>query len=152
MSVGAFDASYVPSIADFDRLDPRYRISPDTWKKMPAYEEFGFAVVKLRAGHTRVHPMAFSFPSANTRELFFPTMHIHDGKVHRTAKFDHTLYAQGINGADGRVWVESEALVGRFVKTKLTHAMVNADQHVYRCRMQGRYQNGDVIASVAHSG
>lgn len=149
VSVGAFDASYVPTIADFDRLDPRFRLSADAWKRMPAYEEFGFAVFKLKSGHTRVHPMAFSFPSADPRELFFPTVHIHDGRVHRTARFDHTLYGQGIREADGKVWTESPGLAGQHVKTKLTHAMVRPEQHVYRCRMQGRYQNGDVFVKSA---
>jgi hypothetical protein len=38
--------------------------------------------------------MAFSFPRRDTKALFFPTVHIHDGKVHAKAGFDHALYCQ----------------------------------------------------------
>ena len=39
--------------------------------------------------------MAFDFPRA-AKKLFFPTVHIHDGKVHDKADFDHALYCQAV--------------------------------------------------------
>jgi len=90
VSVGSFDASFVPTVADFARLDERFRLPPGTWDNLPQYRDFGFAVFKLKPGEAKVHPMAFSFPRANPHELFFPTVHIHDGKVHEKARFDHT--------------------------------------------------------------
>jgi len=48
--VGAFEASYVPRLSDFDRLDGRFRIPQHVWKQFPGYESFGFVVFKLRAG------------------------------------------------------------------------------------------------------
>jgi len=92
VTVGNFEASFVPTIADFARLDERFRLPPGTWEKLPAYRDHGFAVFKLKSGEAKIHPMAFSFPRANPAELFFPTVHIHDGKVHERAKFDHVLY------------------------------------------------------------
>ena len=38
--------------------------------------------------------MAFEFPRRNPAELFFPTVHIHDEKIHPLAEFDHELYFQ----------------------------------------------------------
>jgi hypothetical protein len=92
--VGAFVASYVPSRADFARLDPRFRISDKLFDAVPAYADYGFAVFQLAPGKLDVHPMAFSFPTRVPDRLFFPTVHVHDGKVHRTANFDHSLYYQ----------------------------------------------------------
>ena len=46
--VGAFEASFVPSQADFSRLDPRFRIAPEVWAQLPVYEDYGFAVFKLK--------------------------------------------------------------------------------------------------------
>jgi hypothetical protein len=94
VSVGSFEASFVPTLADFDRLDPRFRLPAGAWDKLPQYRAYGFAVFKLKPGVATFHPMAFSFPRADADRLFFPTVHIHDGKVHRTAKFDHALYCQ----------------------------------------------------------
>ena len=102
ISVGSFEASFVPSVKDFDRLDERFRLPVDTWDKLPQYKDYGFAVFKLKQGHKKIHPMAFDFPSSLRGKLFFPTVHIHDGKVHENAEFDHALYCQ-LNGLDGRL-------------------------------------------------
>src|SRR5262249_5892993 len=81
VQVGNFEASFVPTQKDFSRLDERFRLPPDAWKQLPQYETYGFAVFKLKSGEKKVHPMAFSFPREKARTLFFPTVHIHDGKV-----------------------------------------------------------------------
>jgi hypothetical protein len=94
-SVGSFDASYVPSMADFARLDPCFRLSDDVWQALPDYTGFGFAVFKLRKGEQRVHPMAFSFPIREPGRVFYPTVHVHDGAAHEFCAFDHALYYQG---------------------------------------------------------
>jgi hypothetical protein len=41
--------------------------------------------------------MAFEFVTRQPDTLFFPTLHVHDGLVHESAKFDHYLYYQGEN-------------------------------------------------------
>src|SRR2546423_9198337 len=62
VQVGDFEASFVPTMTDFSRLDERFRLPADTWNKLPQYESYGFAVFKLKPGAMTVHPMAFSFP------------------------------------------------------------------------------------------
>lgn len=123
-SVGDFEASFVPSIADFDRLDPRFRLEPDVFAALPAIADWGFAVFKLRARRAappseparpslwsrlvgrrpppppptvamqKIHPMALSFPTRFPGRLYFPTLHVHDGAVHDRARFDHALFCQ----------------------------------------------------------
>jgi hypothetical protein len=91
--VGAFEASFVPSIDLLDRLDARFRINRQLWNQLPQYASFGFVVFKLRPGnHVNVHPMAFSFRTRDPATLFFPTVHIHDGTVHEKVTFDHIFY------------------------------------------------------------
>jgi hypothetical protein len=46
-SVGAFDASYVPTIADFSRLDARFQIPAGTWAKLGGYRRFGLSSAAL---------------------------------------------------------------------------------------------------------
>ena len=92
--VGSFHASYVPSVGDFSELDERFRLAPAIWKKLPAYTEYGFVVFQFKPGHQKPHPMAFSFPSAEPEQIYFPTTHVHDSAFHRRAEFDHDLYVQ----------------------------------------------------------
>lgn len=149
ISVGAYDASFVPRIADFHRLDARFRLLDQVWGEFPGYADYGFAVFKLKPGKGEAHPMAFSFPSADPKKLFFPTLHIHDGKAHDKEHFDHTLYMQGDRADAGRGWEESPGLAHSKVRWQITHGMVRPEQHVLRQKMQGVFANGDVVVELA---
>lgn len=92
--VGSFVASYVPTRADFGRLDPRFRMPDVLFDAVPHYADYGFAVFQLEAGTSTVHPMGLKFPTRAPDKLFFPTVHVHDGRFHRRAAFDHALYFQ----------------------------------------------------------
>ncbi|WP_395738308.1 hypothetical protein [Prosthecobacter sp.] len=146
VSVGAYDASFVPTAADFSRLDERFRLAEGTWDKLPGYADFGFAVFKLKPGNAQVHPMAFSFPTALAGTVFFPTMHIHDGKIHAKETFDHKLYLQGSGlNVMGGGWEESPGLAVTKVKCGYTHGMVRPEMHVYRNQIRGICDNGDIL-------
>ncbi len=144
VSMGAFDASYVPRIADFARLDERFQLPADVWPRLPAYQNFGFAVFKLKPGHSTIHPMAFSFPTARPNDIFFPTLHIHDGEIHDKEDFDHTLYCQP-SGQNLSLWSESPRPAVAFAKCGLTHGMVRPEQHVYRRSLVGNLPNADIV-------
>jgi hypothetical protein len=110
--VGKFEASFVPTVKDFDRLDERFRMPDGVFDKLPMYKDWGFAVFQLKdfgggivdkvkrvfssgpLKTEKIHPMAFTFPRRDRDALFFPTLHVHDGVVHDTAQFDHVLYLQ----------------------------------------------------------
>ncbi|MGV3757771.1 MAG: hypothetical protein ACO1QS_20515 [Verrucomicrobiota bacterium] len=144
--VGNYEASFVPTVADFSRLDERFRLADEVWQSLPAYQNHGFAVFKLKSGKHEPHPMAFSFPRRQVGSLFFPTVHIHDGKVHAKAGFDHTLYCQPT--AQGKLelknWAESNSLAKNFVDITKTNGIVDGSQHCYRLLMQGQLNNTDI--------
>ena len=148
VEVGAFDASFVPRLADFERLDPRFRLPPQVWDQLPQYADHGFVVFALRAAAQQlvpVHPMAFRFPRRDRGEVFFPTVHVHDGEVHPTADFDHHLYLQVDGAVDGdwersaRGMTESRDVVGR---------LVAAGRPVYRQILMGDLPNRDQIVAA----
>lgn len=93
-AVGSFIASFVPTRADFARLDPRFRMPEVLFDAVPHYGDYGFGVFQLAPGKVTVHPMALTFPTRAPDKLFFPTVHVHDGRFHPKAKFDHALYYQ----------------------------------------------------------
>src|SRR5208282_3784680 len=109
----------VPTMDDWDRLDERFRLPTGVFDGVPQYRDYGFAVFKLKATRPKswlaflgldfssqaIHPMAFEFPRADPDRLFFPTVHVHDGKFHPTAYFDHTLYFQRLG--DPGDWKQS---------------------------------------------
>lgn len=101
-SVGLFEASYVPTRADFARLDPRFRLDDGVLDALGERSSYGFVVVKLArsAAVQRVHPIGFVFPSRSSK-LFFPTVHVHDGRVQSMVSFDHALYTTDAARAEG---------------------------------------------------
>ena len=147
VEVGDFIASFVPAIKDFARLDEKFRLPDGVWDKLPQYKDFGFAVFKLKKpekGQSKVHPMAFEFPRADKKVLFFPTVHIHDGKVNAKAGFDHSLFCQ-VSGEAPLRWEESPELADAFVKVKAAEGVVDGNAHVYRKLMKGTFDNKDVL-------
>jgi hypothetical protein len=97
-----------------------------------------------------IHPMAFSFPRRDVRTLFYPTVHIHDGKVHAKAEFDHVLYCQPREyqqlGLDD--WTESATHAANFMNVKKTGGVVAPDQHCYKREMHGRLPNQDTLLTI----
>jgi hypothetical protein len=150
VQVGNFEASFVPTQKDFSRLDERFRLPPDAWKQLPQYESYGFAVFKLKSGEMKVHPMAFSFPRQKAKALFFPTVHIHDGKVHAKAHFDHALFCQPTQDERPAIqaWKESRGHPTSFMQVNKTKGIVVADQHCYKKEMRGMLANKDTFLAV----
>lgn len=145
VEVGSFEASFVPTIQDFDRLSERFRLPTGTWDQLPAYKDYGFAVFKLKPGAKIIHPMAFDFPRADPYRLFFPTVHIHDGKVHNTALFDHALYCQKMpqDRFSLAQWKESPEPCDRFMKLDKSAGIMEPATHCYQMKIVGRKKNAD---------
>ena len=179
--VGAFEASFVPSPADFGRLDPRFRLDTDVLEMLGAlaasgetragpgpnrlddYGDYGFAVFQLRGlGRKRgwldrllgrapqptsldFHPMAFEFPRRDPTSLFFPTVHVHDGRVEPTAGFDHTLYCQADPGLEDALagWTRSDGPASRWVDVPSSQGTVAPDLPLRRLSVMGYQPNLD---------
>lgn len=150
ISVGSFEASFVPTVADFSRLDERFRLPSDVWGKLPDYKDYGFAVFKLKPGEATVHPMAFYFRRRDLSALFFPTVHIHDGTVHAKAHFDHALYCQPTPDERPAVeqWKESYTHPLNFMQIDKTRGLVLKDQHCYKKEMRGSLPNRDTLLKI----
>jgi hypothetical protein len=152
VEVGDFEASFVPTEKDFARLDPRFRLPEGAWNKLPLYQDYGFAVFKLKPGLQSVQPMAFSFPRRDKSALFFPTVHIHDGKVHAEAEFDHVLYCQPREGEplkhdDKVAWEESRGHARSFMNMGRVKGLLDPDQHCYKTAMNGQLPNRDTFVA-----
>jgi len=153
VQVGDFEASYVPTEKDFARLDARFQLPAGAWQKLPSYKTYGFAVFKLKPGLQSVQPMAFSFPRRDAATLFFPTVHIHDGKVHTDADFDHILYCQPRDGEplkfdSSRNWEESHGPAQNFMKMAKAKGLLERDLHCYKSPMFGDLPNRDTIVAL----
>ncbi|MBM4365506.1 MAG: hypothetical protein FJ102_04775 [Deltaproteobacteria bacterium] len=145
--IGDFVGSFVPTQADFVRLDPRFRIAPEVWAGLPAYADFGFAVFQLKHGG-KAHPMAFRFRTRSVDRLFFPTVHIHDGQVQELAPFDHTLYFQepGVPMAGERRFLDrGQEPASTAVDVGRAAGLVDGALPVHRILLSGRRKNEDVL-------
>lgn len=166
--VGDFEASFVPTLGDLDRLDPRFRLPRAVWTALGGvYDDWGFAVFKLRVlqegprpgffarlfgkkaelvspGSRAYHPMAFTFPSRDPARTFFPTVHVHDGEVHPTAHFDHALYVQPSAGVDVPGFTRSERPGLYAVDPQRAQGLVELERPVQRRKILGDAPNRDV--------
>lgn len=164
--VGDFEASFVPTLKDFARLDARFRMPDDVWSLLPQYADWSFCVFKLRpepkpakgfwdyfreapppAPPRKRHPMAFDFPRRNPREVFFPTVHVHDGAVHATARFDHTLYAQLDDPASPDGW-EAAAQSPETLAPR-ARGFVRPERPMFRRRLRGDHPNRDIVVPAS---
>lgn len=149
--VGSFQASFVPRLDDFSRLDSRFRLPAQTWDALPLYGDYGFVVFKLQAGAKNIHPMAFSFPRRNRGELFFPTVHVHDGSVEEKAHFDHALYCQTPQQApDWRIssdgsFAGNATAAKMFMDCDKAQGLLDPDGFIQMMRLRGMYINEDVV-------
>lgn len=166
--VGDFIASYVPSVSDFSRLNPRFAIPKASWDQVGGYEDYGFAVFQLKSRSGETHPMAFTFESRWKDKIFFPTVHIHDGKVHAREYFDHSLYFQLPEDMTATVvaasredqamqdvmdhvlgrpprWVSSRHKARFYCDIKAAKGFIHPDRPLHRISMVGSFNNEDVI-------
>jgi hypothetical protein len=150
--VGGFDASFVPSLSDFARLAPSFRLPDEVWNQFPAYAAYAFAVFQLRAGNTQIHPMAFTFHAKDPKSLYFPTTHVHDGTVPDLAEFDHTLYTQA--STDSPHWIQSPESPASFMMLNhplfgdRTKGLVSPQLPVSRRKLNGHLKNQDLRLAV----
>lgn len=153
--VGLFEASFVPKPSDFSRLDARFRLPEHVLAKLVAYRDFGFCVFRLspkkrgifglRRPRQSVHPMAFVFPRRDPHEVFFPTLHVHDGSVPDRASFDHTLYLQDEGPLGEELdWVSSTTELDRHVDVARAKGLVAGTLHAKRLGLSGVHPNDDV--------
>lgn len=141
---GAFDASFVPTARDFARLDRRFQLPHAVLRERPAYGDWGFAVFKLHGdGELQdPHPMAFSFTRRDPARLFFPTLHVHDGKLAATAEFDHLLFAQFAGDApDG--WISTQQPARGHVDIARARGLVDGALEIAKHGLFGTQPNGD---------
>ncbi|MBS2037337.1 hypothetical protein JST97_20280 [bacterium] len=149
--VGDYVASFVPSLGDFSRLDDQFRLPQTTWDQLPGYSEFGFAVFQFASGTHRMHPVAFEFPRRDPKNLFFPTVHVHDGRVHSQARFDHALYCQtnlAPPGWECSVGVPCDMGGDVFQLERWDESyrpFLDLYSPVYRRKMRGTFANRDVV-------
>jgi hypothetical protein len=155
--VGAYDASFVPAIADFARLDARFRLPDAVLGRVPAYSDYGFAVFKLRKGEAEVHPLALRFVTRTPSRLFFPTVHVHHGDLPDEASFDHSLYLQTPaheppNWEKAPRSVASAMNLGNILRRDPTRGLIARDWPLYRLRISGMHPNRDRWAPSSSSG
>jgi len=144
--VGAFEASFVPTPADFGRLDARFRLPVPIWLHLNHYRDWGFAVFKLKpTALARVHPMAFEFPTRDAARLFFPTLHLHGKALEARAEFDHTLYCQPEPAMSWHLesWRDSEGPASEFMLCEAGRALVDLDFPCWKLDIEGLRENRD---------
>ena len=151
VNVGAFEATHVPSLEDFARLDPRFRLDSKVWEQLPQYHDYAFAVFKLRSGEGEVHPMGIRFATRLKNQLFFPTVHVHDEQVHLEERFGHQLFCQSSTDVTRHEdWKRSYwNLGGDIPRSTRLHSLLVRNARGYVRKVYGIQPNRDIIIGAA---
>jgi hypothetical protein len=107
VNVGNFIATIIPSMDDWNRVDPQFTLDSKVWESdiLKEYTKgYSFVVFQLSERSNKPHPMAFTFNS-NLDELYIPTVHVHDGEVKDLERYDHEIYTQGTINPPHREWI-----------------------------------------------
>jgi hypothetical protein len=159
--IGSYIASFVPTVSNFDRLDPAFAVPKSIWDKIPEYHDYGFAVFQLRKLSAKAHPMALEFDTRWPERVFFPTVDIHDGQIHQSEAFDHLLYLQHAR-FDSVVrayvshdvpdavtgFIRSEQKASEFVNMDAADDVLAPDLLLHRKTLRGEFPNCDQILSI----
>ncbi len=176
--VGDFEASFVPSHQDWDRLDSRFQLIPTAWNKLPQYTNYGFAVFKLNqqkvkkpTGHVFGHREPSQRPSghvlgsrhqfeaktihpmafvfSNPEDyLYFPTVHIHDGAD--VPSHEKFDHSLYFQGDGSKVDMARQSIgeAKSFMDMEKAQKVLRPDSFVYRIRLEGMMENQDVWVGV----
>jgi hypothetical protein len=149
-TVGSFEASIVPSLDDFQRLDARFRLPAGLHAVLAArYLDWAFVVYHLAPGNLRLHPFGVAFESRYTEHLFFPTVHFHDGADAPTdANFAHAFFAQGAS-LEYRMLPRAQVLSGQPAPTgHPLPGFIDMTRPLDAGSRYGRYHNVDAFAPI----
>ena len=154
--VGDYLASFVNDLNDLVDVDPRFALPPGLAAQLPP--GLGWAVFRLNVVEpgTRIHPMAMRFRTRRPGQLFFPTIHVHDGAWHDVADFHHTLYFHGTFAVqEGPAPTTAPVLATTPMRQAFSwhvqprhdevSALIDIPAPLWRARFQGPLHNADVV-------
>lgn len=145
--VGSFIASFVPTRADFTRVDAKFRLSAEILSKLSGYRTYGFAVFQLKEGERpqKIHPMALRYTTADHRKLWFPTYHVHDTKLGNYATYHHEVYFQPSTYVSWPASVPPGPPASATVDVGKAQGLVDADAPIFVKRIRGMGYNADLL-------
>lgn len=94
MEIGSYRVSVVPSVNEFNRLDPSVFSFPyELQELLSSYSPvFGFVCCQLKAGGHEYEPLAYTHRQLYKHSLFLPTRHYHPNDFGIDADWDHEIY------------------------------------------------------------
>lgn len=139
---GSYQYSLVPSINDFDRVDPNaFRLSPDVRQLFLQHYPRGYAFLVCKImENQKFHPVGYVHPLPVGGELFVPTLHYHQGQSH-APDWDHSIYVLG-NETMGMPAVSFDGLCG--VAALRPHLSLTRPELLRKMELHGQSPNRDI--------
>lgn len=140
---GAIESSFAPTKGELANLNERLRIPDEVWSQLVEYDDYGFAVFKIRADAQTIPPLGIEFPMRNPHLLMFPTAHVQNGEVNENTYFDHDLFCQGKSG-----WMRSYDTARAFMDVERAGEVIDPNQRVERFTVLGMHPNSDIVLNL----
>jgi hypothetical protein len=137
---------YVDKMSAFDQLESKNRFPAPLSGAFSPYLDYGFAVLKLRAGrNVRVQPMALEFETRHPRQLYFPTYQFHTTEIAATSRYDTVLFCQRAEQAG---FDETRAVVDTFMNMEELDGLFIPNRLVQRHAINGEAPNQHTLVTI----
>eukprot|EP01128_Nolandella_sp_AFSM9_P009118 TRINITY_DN5756_c0_g1_i1.p1 TRINITY_DN5756_c0_g1~~TRINITY_DN5756_c0_g1_i1.p1 ORF type:complete len:285 (-),score=44.64 TRINITY_DN5756_c0_g1_i1:87-941(-) len=160
VQIGAYSVSIAKSLVDLSRIDTGvFKVNESI---LPALRErysvrFGFVICAFNpANKIEPHPIGYVHDPPESKNLFVPTLHIHDGKVHQKENFDQNIYSVNTDEQSGQSPADLEKAYKtkpqKSVKAELKSKILNKDitkiNNIRRMSVQGKKENVNYILKL----
>lgn len=143
-SCGSYRYSLVPTLQDFERVDPSvFQIDGDVKSLLSSKYENGFAFLVCKIAESKkFHPVAYFHPIPKSGKLFVPTLHFHQGQDHPLSPdWDHEIYVIG----NSMVGVGAHDLSGLYKVTTLQNFLPRIKAaDLRKIEINGQFPNQDL--------
>ena len=90
--------------------------------------------------------MALRFQTRTPKQLYFPTTHVHNGRVEPRAGFDHHLYWQARQGAQAEASDQTTSIpAATHMDLTRTKGLIDGQLPVFLRRVFGEQDNRDTL-------
>lgn len=146
---GSYEFSLVPSIRDFDRINPTvFQLNDDVRRLLASQypRDFAFLVCKITE-NKKFHPVGYIHPMPADGQLFVPTLHFHQGHSEPlNPDWDHDIYVLG-NDVIGRPARDFAAL--KQVSSLKRYMCLSQPEKLRKIQIKGHFTNRDITVPAS---
>lgn len=154
--IGLYKMSIIPNINSIDRLNIKeFNIKASIFESLRGHYLTGFAFLVCQfdgqSEKEKMHPIGYihdSYMNDGKKVLFVPTLHIHDGEIHKMENFDHLIFSLKTDVGDEPF--QNDKKINQILQKNTIDAYINDrdKKTIRRLKLEGELDNIDIMLSL----